>query len=224
VKRLAHNLILSVLTLSIKLWGKEPRFKEWVQLEEQKEKIVKAVREGMDFPTELLTFLSTALHVSSKYYEEAEWEKVIMAFYTVLLKFPHLSLPLLSPSKEEHKDADWDYDGRTWHLQSHMLASHYGWSLEYISQLQVGEALAKIQEILVDEQLDREFQYDLSEIAYPYDAKTKTSKHTPLPRPHWMSPVMQPIIKFKMPRGLLPIGEVDYSAIPEEIRPKEIIN
>jgi len=63
-----------------------------------------------------------------------------------------------------------------------MLAKNYGWTLEYVSMLQVEEALAKIQEILVDEQLEHEFFYGLSEVAYSYDSSTKKSKFVPMPQ------------------------------------------
>jgi hypothetical protein len=215
------NLILSLTLNLYKLRG-ETRFREWVKLEEQKEKIAKAVRDGSDeFPTHLLSFLSTALHVNSRYFEDAEWNKIIEAFYRVLLKSPVVDLPITKSTNDTESKEDWDYDGRTWHVYAHLLADHYGWTLEYISRLQVVEALAKIQEILTEEQLDREFQHSLSEIAYPYDANTKKSKFTPLTRPSWMRPKIKAIRRYKIPKRVMPIGDVDYAALPPELQPKE---
>lgn len=218
------NLILAIALRIYKLRGL-PKFKEWIVLEELKEKIIKAVEERSDeFPTHLLSFLSTALHVNSKHFKDAEWTRVVTAFYEICLNTPSVQIPLTAPSAEKHKDEDWDYPERTWHLYSHLLARNYGWSLEYISQLQVGEALAKIQEILTEDQLEREFQHSLSEVAYPYDKSTKMSRYAPLTRPHWMRPKVKDIKKRKMPRVNLPIGEVNYDAIPESIRPQPLVH
>ncbi len=217
------NLILSIL-----IWTnrREIKFRLWIELEEIKGKIVKAVREGHDdFPTHLLSFISTALHVNSKHFQDANWENIVQSFYKIIQRLPTIDLPIATPSGDSvSKRESWDYDGRTWHFYAHLLSSHYGWTLEYISQLQVGEALAKIQEILTDEQLDREFQYSLSEVAYPYDKNTKKSNFNPLPRPSWMRPKIKQVVMRKMPRINLPIGNVDYAAIPKEIQPKEIIH
>lgn len=203
-----------------------PRFRKWILLEQQKEKIINAVDEMGNFPNEVFQFLSTALGVSSVWYDCADWELLIRAFYLELSKSPNLDLPITTPSNEKQKDEAWDYPSRTWHIYSHLLAKTYGWALEYISQLQVEEALAKIQEIMTDEQLDREFEYGLSEMAYHYDKSTKTSKFVPLPRPHWMRPAVKPqaIPRFKIPVNMLPMGVVVMKGVlPPELMPKEII-
>lgn len=204
--------------------GGEPKFKKWIHLESQKEKIIKAVRDGADFPSCLFSYLSTALNVNSKWYERADWMKAIELFYLVLSKSPKIELPLVTPTDEKNKEEPWHYDGRLWHLYSHMLAKEYGWDLEYISALQVSEALAKIQEIITDEQLDREFQYGLSEMAYSYDKRTKKSRYNPMPRPHWMRAKIKPIERFLIPAYMLPVGNVDMKAIPDEYKPKEVVH
>lgn len=202
-----------------------PRLKQWVELEAQKEKIVQAVEKGDDFPSELLLFISTAWGVNSKWIENADWNLIIQAFYLCLSKLPKVDLPITSPSNEKSKEESWDYSARTWHLYSHLLAKAYGWTLEYISHLQVDEALSKIQEIIVEDQLDKEFMYSLSEIAYQYDKNTKTSKFVPLPRPHWMRTKVQPIKKFVMPKSSLPVGNViTEGVLPPEFMSKELIH
>lgn len=214
------------LWLKTLLWisnKRETKFREWVEQEVRKEKLVESIRDNTDeFPTHLLAFVSTALRVPSRWFEKLPWEDVIEVFHSCLLKYPIIKLPITQPYGTEAKKESWEYDGRTWHFYSHLLAKHYGWTLEYISQLQVGEALAKIQEILTDEQLEREFIYSLSEIAYPYDQATKKSHFKPLPRPPWMRPAIKEIKKRKIPASYLPVGVVDYNAIPEHLRPKEI--
>lgn len=201
-----------------------PTFQRWLELESLKEKIIKAVREGTDFPTHLFAYLRTALFINPKHYEKADWFRVVELFYAVLNKSPQVKLPITSPTNDEHKEESWDYDGRIWHLYSHMLAKSYGWSLEYISQLQVVDALAKIQEILTDEQLDREFFYGLSEVAYSYDKGSKKSKYNPMPRPHWMRPAMKPVERFLIPAYMLPVGNVDMRGVPDELKPKEVVH
>ena len=208
-----------------KLWGREPRLKKWIELETYKEKIVQAVDENQkDFPKYLLLYLSIFLGLPYKYFEYADWVRLISAFYVCLSYSPKIELPIAAPSPEPSKEDDWSYDGRTWHLYSHMLAKEYGWTLEYISMLQVGEGLAKIQEILVDAQLEKEFYYGISETAYSYDPATQKSKFVPLPRPSWMRPKVEPekIKKVLIPVSMMPAGVVMLNdALPEDLLPKE---
>lgn len=202
-----------------------PRLKKWILLEAQKEKIIKAVGNGNDFPSELFSYLSTAFGGNYRWYEKADWTLIVEAFYLCISKSPVLELPITLPSNETSKEESWDYPARTWHLYSHLLAKNYGWTLEYISQLQVEEALATIQEIIVDDQLSREFEYGLSEVAYHYDKNTKTSRFVPLPRPHWMRPKIQPIKKTLIPKGMMPVGNIiSDGVLPPEMMPREIVH
>jgi hypothetical protein len=87
----------------------------------------------------------------------------------------------------------------------------------------VEDALSKIQEIIVEDQLEKEFFYGLSEVAYHYDKSTKTSKFVPMPRPHWMRAQPKPIQRFKIPVSMMPMGVVIMdNVLPEEYMPKEI--
>ena len=209
------------------LWTRKIRgkylFKRWIILEGKKEKLLEAVENKQpDFPDLLLSYLSTALGVSSKYYDQADWIQVIKAFYVCLSLSPNIKLPITEPHETKDSQASWDYEGRSWHVYSHMLAKAYGWTLEYISQLHPIEAIAKIQEILTDEQLEREFYYGLSEIAYPYNPQSKKSIFQPLERPHWMRPKLQPIPRFQIPKAMMPMGTVIMDGVlPEEYLPKE---
>jgi hypothetical protein len=207
----------------VKLRGKSPRFRKWIELENLKQEIIKAT-DGGNFPEKLLEFLSVALWgLDKKYFEQANWMLIVQSFYGCISLSPKVELPITTPTSEEHKDEDWNYPQRTWNLYSHMLAKNYGWDLEYISQLDVFEALAHIQEIIIDDQLNREFHYGLSEAAYSYDQRTKTSKYNPLPRPHWMRKKIQPIKKFLIPAYMMPVGVINMSdALPDEYLPKEI--
>ena len=221
---LLHSLIAAILARIMK-HRREYRFGRWMQLEQIKEKIITAAENGGDFPDRVLEYISVAVGVSSKWYEKADWMRVISLLYVCLSKSPTVHLPLLTPSHEKSEPEPWHYEGRTWHAYSHILAKAYGWTLKEISQLKVEDALAKIQEILVDEQLEREFVHGLSEIAYPYDKNTKKSTYKPLPRPHWMRPAAKPIQRFKIPKSMMPMGNVVYEGVvPDEYLPKEIIH
>ena len=209
------------------LWhrsGKSPRLKRWLELENLKDKILTAVEQKQpEFPTYLLAYLSTAFCVPVKWFEFADWTRIVQAFYLCLSKSPKLELPITQRSGEKPTESPWDYPDRIWHLYSHMLAKSYGWTLEYISRLQVDVALARIEEIMVDEQLEREFYYSLSENAFEYDKRTQQSKFRPLPRPSWMRPKVEPekIKKFAIPASMLPMGTIINNALPEELLPKE---
>lgn len=201
-------------------------FREWTEQEERKENILKAVRDRSDeFPTLLIEFVSTALRVPSHWIEDIPWNILVEAFYAILIRYPMVDIPITQPYKRDTESKeDWDYNGRNWYFYSNIIASRYGWTLEYISQLKVHDALATIQEILTQEQLDKEFQYSLSEIAYPYDRSTKKSTFQPMKRPRWMSPKIKEVPRFKMPASFLPVGAVDYGALPEELRPQTSLN
>jgi len=80
------------------------------------------------------------------------------------------------------------------------------------------EAFAHIQEILTDRQLEQEFFYSLSEIAYPYNKATKKGEFKPMPRPYWMRPAVRPTKTIRIKRNLLPVGYgVDASGLGAEL-------
>jgi len=208
-----HNTILSIALLYLKI-QKPVRFRRWVRLEEQKNKILRAVEESSDeFPNHLFDFLSTALYLPSRYFRKADWTKVVLAFYKALSILSYkTTLALFEPTAEKKKSdtVSWDYDGRAWYLYSHMIASQYGWSIEYISNLRLDDVLPIIQEILVEEQLTKEFQWTMSERSSYYDDKAKVSKANPLPRPDWMHKHIDPIKELKVtkiPTGMMPMGQ-----------------
>jgi hypothetical protein len=124
---------------------------------------------------------------------------------------------MLRDSPKESKPVDWDYDGRTWAYYSHLLAKAYGWTLEYVAEMDVNEALAHLQEIMTDDHLEKEFTYSLSEVAYPYNKSTKTSNFKPMTKPYWMRPPMKQIPTYKIRRDMLPQGRiVDLAGNPSQ--------
>ena len=220
--RIIHNLVLFILMWGLKVRRGTYPFRQWIEMESKKEKIIKSLQDNSDFPTYLLEYISLAVKFPYKYFQKADWIRLVSAFYGCISKSPKVELPITLPSDEKQKEADWEYPNRTWNLYSHMLCKTYGWDLEYVANMDVFEALAHIQEIVVDEQLDREFYYGLSEAAYTYDSRSKVSKFNPLPRPHWMRKRIQPIKKFLIPANMLPFGVINPEALPDEYLPKEI--
>ena len=211
-----HNLFLRLAVWLLSFQDK-PKFRKWITLEEQKNKIIEAVAEGSDFPQKVLDFLSTALGLSTKYFQYASWEILVKSFYEVLsLTRCQISLSILQPTDEKAPDEPWDYDHRVWHQYSHTLAKTYGWSLEYIGNLQVMEALPKIQEISLDEQFQKEFLWMTSRNSVSYDKEGK-GKFNPLDRPSWMR---KRVVERKLPKDttpipahMIPAGVITYEQI-----------
>lgn len=193
-------------------------FRTYLNLESLKKNLVEGA-EGSEFPDKLFAYLSAA---SVPFNEKDEWKTPCFVFLKAVSELkPNQDLPFIKDTpKEGGKPASWDYEGRTWFYLSHLLAQAYGWTVEYIGNLDVNDALAYIQEILTDAQLDREFEYSLSEVAYPYNKSTKRSVYKPMPRPYWMKVAVQPLKKYKYPRSLLPMGVIqDISGMPSEFNP-----
>lgn len=230
--RLSRSLfvyVMGTLIVPLILWRDQKRdilFKEWVVQEERKEKILKAVGDRSDeFPIHLVEFVATALRVPATWIEDISWNKMVEAFYQILMRYPRVDIPITQPHKRDTESKeDWDYEGRSWFFYSNLIASEYGWTFEYISQLKVHDALATIQEILTQDQLKKEFYYSLSEMAYPYNSSTKKASFQPMKRPMWMMPKIKEVPRFQMPASLLPVGSVDYRALPEELRPQAALN
>lgn len=190
-------------------------FRKWIDLENHKKSIAEAV-EGSDFPKEVIAYLSTAF--GDRHWEKKFWKTPVSSLMDGFQKFnPDTSLPLLNTPKKK-KEADWEYPGRTWYYFSHLLADAYGWTLEYIAEMDVNEALGHIQEILTKEYLEQSFQHSLSEVSYIYNKNTKKSDYKPLPTPYWMLPAPKPIKRFRMKRSMLPVGLViDASGMAEQV-------
>lgn len=121
---------------------------------------------------------------------------------------------IFQPPKKEAKDTgekiSWNYDGRTLAIWINAFASAYHWTLNEILNLPLNTAVYLYQEIAVSEQLEREWQYSLTELAYPYNETTKKSEYKPLPRPDWMSVEADKLIPVsKINVDMLPFGVVE---------------
>ena len=159
-------------------------------------------------PTNILSAISLA--DSSTNYEGLPWSETGEVFLSLLQKNEiTIQFPILKSMKggKDDRGVPWDYPERDWYYWVHLLAYHYGWTLDYIAELDIDDALALLQEIEVESQIEKEWEYQISEIAYPYDPGTKKSVFKPLGRPQWMrrEAVVQ---KRRILKAHLPIGVI----------------
>jgi len=199
--------------------SKVPRFHfgKWAKMEELARRVDKALTSDIkNFSTAVHAYLR-AVYIPEKILCRLSWTTTITLYFQLRQRNVPNKIPLLvSKTNTKDEPVSWDYEGRNWYYWAHMLAKEYGWSLEQIGKLSVDDALAHIQEILVDEQLTREFQWTMTEIAYPYNASTKKSEFKPLPRPYFMWTKAPEIKKVKLLKKLQPIGVVqDKSGMKE---------
>jgi hypothetical protein len=193
---------------------KKPKFRKWAELEDKKYDAIKAVEQAAPtLPEKFYAYLSTALFLKIDF-DTVYWMDVVSAFTKIhSVTVPDVSFPLVSrhSEKKDKKDA-WDYSGRLWYFYSNIIATAYGWTIEQIAKLSVSEALAYIQEILTEKQLEHEFVWSTSEIAYPYNKQTKKSKFSPLNRPYWMLPDFDKKpekITVRIRKSMLPVGNIE---------------
>ena len=187
--------------------------KGWAKLEGMKKLMDDAVLEK-DFDkyyTALIQFIETSM---SPYWEidwtKVPWYEAVGAYSeAVKLNLPTLEFPILVSTKAENKKLPWEYDGRQWYFGYIFLASNYGWDEKSVGEIDIDTAIGLYQEILLEEQLDKEWTYSLSEIAFPYNSSTKKSEYKPLERPEWMlpiSPKQLPVIKMR--KEMMPVGNI----------------
>lgn len=185
----------------------------WLELEEIRSSILEAAenRDTDNIALSIRSYVSAALGISEDL-TLLPWYEVASAYMLIAsLCVPKYDLAILKPKKEEPKpEASWEYPERTFYLWSHILASHYKWTLEYVAEMNFNDALALLQEAMLDEQLQKEWQWSLSEVAYAYNEALKKSEFRPLPRPSWMrgDMIAPPVKKVKIPKSMMPVGKI----------------
>lgn len=189
------------------------KFKSWIELENIRENIYHSIEAENtdDIGTYILLYVATALDVDVSSIENLSWKDIASTYSIVVSEnFNIRLLPFMKSHKKKVEDGKdvWDYDGRTWYSYSHKMANEYGWKLSDISELDVDDAFSLIQEILVSEQLKKEWEWTLSDKSSGYDENTKKSKFIELPRPDWMIPIPQAPKKVKMPKFMMPQGNI----------------
>ena len=209
---------------SIQRVYRRPHFGKFLKLEDIKHKIFQAAkRKEETFPDLVVSYISAAFLIPKILLKKLRWETTLLLFSLASSKsVPLVAIPLLKPNKEKEEKAAWDYDGRGYAMYVHIIASTYGWTQKYINNLDVDIALALVQEIITDEQLDREFQWSMSDKNYIYNSSTKTSKANPLERPYFMKVEVQAPKKILIPKSMMPQGLVHYAPQPEEKLPSDL--
>jgi hypothetical protein len=181
-----------------KLW-------RWLQLEDIREKIARAAdrKDKIGFTALIYSYLSVALSVEDDF-TSLPWYEIADAYIEIVrMNHPSTEFPLLRSVSENIEQVPWDYEGRTWYAWLNLISSAYGWSIEYVAELDVDDAIALVQEIRTTEQANREWEWARSELAYD-----RKGKHQKLPRPKWMERV--PILPegYKIKRYALPAGTI----------------
>lgn len=213
------------LSISFDLDGKtysvsKPRLRKWLELQEINKQITEYIRDKnmMEAANSICSYLLCIIEADDL--QSIFWKEIAEAHIKIaMLCIPSIDLPMFHGNLDDRKEG-WDYDKRTWYLWSHLLASHYGWSLEYIAELDFDDALSLLQEIFVADQLKKEWEWSLTEFAYPYNKTTEKSEYKALPRPSWMSGKTLPANatkSAKMPADMMPVGVVMKWEADEEI-------
>ena len=186
------------------------KLRKWLQLEDIREKIARATdrkdREG--FIASIYSYLSVALSVTVDF-STLSWYEVVDAYADIVaLHQPMFEFPFLNTANIDGK-VSWDYEGRTWYAWSHILSKEYGWSLEYIAELNIDDAIAHLQEIATSDQMQKEWEWMLSEKSVTYDKKGKGKFHD-LSRPKWMEGEKKHPDAKKIPikKSMLPVCNI----------------
>lgn len=209
-------------SINLTLGGREyevarARLGQYLALHNARERIENAV-EAQDtgaIADGIFAYLSEAVpELPRKDFEGESWLRIADAYLKIsdLNRIPEAEKFAIIRRVERRRgrSVPWDYLGRNAVSWIHIIASAYGWSKDEIESLWPEEAISFVQEILVDQQIDREFRYSLSQVAYKYDKASKKSRFVPMPRPAWMVMADGKVKKTKLHKSLLPVGEVVY--------------
>lgn len=182
----------------------------WASLDDLRRSIDKSAKEENWSAIPDLIFRTIELCVDN-FDRESFWMDAAQLYdESIKANEPTKQFPILT-TKDKSKPLPWEYEGRSWFFWLHTLAKNYGWGAEEIGKLDLDDAIGLYQETLIDDQLDKEWDYGLSEIAYPYNSSTKKSVFKPMERPSWMKPIAPkntPVRKTKIPVASMPIGNI----------------
>jgi hypothetical protein len=193
-----------------------PKLKRWVQLDELHSEIREATtrRDTRQISNLISDFLVVAFPSSTaEEWLSLDWELAFSTLADVItankirIKIPLLEADNRTNKKEEKKDP-WEYQGRSWAYWANVFAKAYGWTLPQIEELEIEDALQLMQEIQLDDQFEKEWEWSQTEIAYPYDAASKKSTYKPLARPTWMRPIPEAPKLVKIRKEFLPLGNI----------------
>ncbi len=196
----------------IKITFKRLPLRKWSALEEWRIEAQDAA-ERKDFHgvvDAVSNYISAASNAKDIDWSKHSWFVTLEAFGEAIhINSPILKFPLLTSTYEDkHEKLAWEYKGRTWYFWVNLLGTKYGWLMDVIGKLDIDDAIGLYQEILIDDQMQREWEYGITELAYPYNKTTKQCEFKPLTRPMWMRGITPKPKKIKILKSLLPVGNV----------------
>lgn len=183
------------------------KFKKWLELEDIRSRIKDAADQGKNRQVSdlLCSYLTAALCRGN--WGKLPWECILEDYIFVTnLHSPSKEFRIFSvkADKESFKIND-----SSWYSWSSLLAKEYGWSLEYVAELEIDDAISLIQEVLYNDQLRREWEWMLSDKSVHHDKQGKGT-FKPLERPVWMRkevPTKPPEVS-KIRADMIPAGVV----------------
>ena len=187
------------------------KLRAWLALEIFYSNIIEAAEVGNrdGLVSSLYSYVSTAFSISVEELQLLPWYEITRSFKEIYqINIPSINFPMLHKriKKETNEEIGWEYSGRTWYIWLHLLAKEYGWSINYIEYLDIDDGIALLEEIMVNDQLNKEWEWSRSELAYSYNQNTKTSKFIPLERPEWMRPIPKPAKSTRIRESDIPVG------------------
>lgn len=206
--------------IKIKILGKDIsptrlRLKGWTELESVRKLMDDAISQK-DFDKYFRAIVQFTEMASIPSNEKIDWDKVpwfeLLELYSEAVKInsPSIEFPILtSPDEKKEKKLPWEYDGRSWYFWFNLFASRYGWNENVIENLDIDSAIGLYQEILIEQQFEKEWEWGLSEMAFPYNKSTKKQEFKALARPKWMLPLAPeflPVIKIR--KDMMPVGNI----------------
>lgn len=195
------------------------RLREWSKLEEVKKDLdeVASIKDYSGMFIQMVKFIEATILSE----EKIDWEKLpwydFLSIYSeaIIVNTPSIDFPILHGKNESKEKLPWEYKERSWYFWLNLFATNYGWTEDVIAQLDVDTAIGLYQELEIDEQLQKEWEWGLSEIAYRYEKSTKKTVFQPLSRPVWMKPLVPkalPIVKIR--KDMMPIGNIIDLSVP----------
>lgn len=153
--------------------------------------------------------LHTYVEVATDQTHEALGFLEVGTAVAVLSEFNRLRFypPFMEGEQPTQIPQPWEYEGRRVAVWIHMIGKTYGWSRAEILELEPEDAAIYIQEILLSEQFEKEWEYGISGAGNRFDKRTGKSRFIPLTRPHWMvrHKMLSPV---RLPSSVLPVGRV----------------
>lgn len=182
-----------------------PPLRKWLALEDERVNLYNAIasRNIENIAQSIISAVSFALDIPNKKLENRPWYEIGSALLIIFsANTPKFDFPFLRAKIQDKKDT-WDYQGRTWYIWVDLFAERYGWDVETIANLDVDDAIALAQETAVDHQLEKEWDWMTSWVAYQGENGFK-----PLDRPSWMASNREPFIpkKMKIRKEFMPVG------------------